>query len=996
MYLSDWFLKTFDFNGNAFRSGINVSLEGIQYKVSIFSTIPCNFPMGRTILLKIKFFVVVLLLVVVEVGYCQSDLPSKKASDQVDSLLNVLYEEAFYSDYQAGNAILDTAAAYAIAGKLPGKQAEVHINRAWLAQNFGDLQLMKQSLAKAKPIISKNESRLTALVKGDFYYTEASYLTRLGDHLGSIKSYQKIISGEFIDSLLFHDTYNSIGFNFLKVGNPLRALEYYEKAMQYIAPSLDEFEYKLAKSLGYQSLGLSYVDYFLQTKDSSLLNDGTNQLSLALELIDELPVSPLSTIHRSSVLTNLAKANLHTGTLDLSLHYLTKAREIHKAGDAFLYFIEKMTGDVMVKKQDYVIALQSYQKAFEIAKEKYTLTDTYTIDIYVKLARALLKTKDFRKARNLVTNVLSAISERKDQMSTSSYANLILPLQTVLTNIEYEAFLAGDEDFNDQDVMLHFNEAMALVHQLRKAFPDRRFKEFISSESKQMLANAMNYCFLRYQNTGESHFIANAFRYSEESKALTLLEHTIDQDAISFAGIPDSIVQEGDLLKRSIAEIEISSSDSMKSELEVLRRKFENYVNRLEAEYPAYYDLKYEVNLPALKTIQEELNDDEVVLQYFFDIENVFVINISSESASFSKIENFDLSAFQQLLRALQTNPTDQQVADPYQHYKKMSKRVFEQLEMGNITEAVKKLIIIPDGQLHLMPFEVLIDKMDRKLLERYSISYDLSVALMYYRIRKESDEFDREYVGFAPSYSGDKFVNVRNEQINESEVILRLGRLAYNEQEIRSLGEIFTGDLFVGEAATKSRFLQEVMAPKVFHLSAHGLYNDRTPLNSAIYFHQKDTGTYQNENALHAYEIYGTSIEADLGILSSCESGFGDYKSGEGLSSLRRAFYFAGCKSIVASLWYANDKATFEITRQFGQLLEAGERKDEALRLAKIAFLDENSPAFKHPYYWAHLTVSGDTAVISDGNGMSWLYAGTGLVLLILVLISFRRKFSC
>ncbi|MEL7148569.1 MAG: CHAT domain-containing protein, partial [Bacteroidota bacterium] len=222
-----------------------------------------------------------------------------------------------------------------------------------------------------------------------------------------------------------------------------------------------------------------------------------------------------------------------------------------------------------------------------------------------------------------------------------------------------------------------------------------------------------------------------------------------------------------------------------------------------------------------------------------------------------------------------------------------------------------------------------------------------------------------------------------------------KLGQLLYNVREVEAMQASLGGEKYTGEQATREQFLKALAGNSVFHLSAHSLYNDRSPLSSAIYFSSSSaTEAVEGDDALFAFEIYARKIDAELGILTSCDSGFGAYRTGEGLVSLRRAFYFAGCRSLVASLWQANDRATFEVARKFGEQLALEKTKDEALRNAKLEVMKEN-PAYRHPFYWANLTLSGTRNPLKPQASKLWLYIILSTVALTFFIVVLKRRKS-
>jgi CHAT domain-containing protein len=143
----------------------------------------------------------------------------------------------------------------------------------------------------------------------------------------------------------------------------------------------------------------------------------------------------------------------------------------------------------------------------------------------------------------------------------------------------------------------------------------------------------------------------------------------------------------------------------------------------------------------------------------------------------------------------------------------------------------------------------------------------------------------------------------------------------------------------------------------------------------------------------LHTYEIFGQNLNADLAVLSACNSGNGTLVSGEGVLSMAHAFTHAGCPSVLMTKWDVDEKSTSTILNHFYENLRAGKSKSEALRDAKLTFL-ENSPAVLHdPYYWAGLVLIGDDSALFDKPWYSSWIGLMGIVILLFTLIFFGWK---
>jgi CHAT domain-containing protein len=170
-------------------------------------------------------------------------------------------------------------------------------------------------------------------------------------------------------------------------------------------------------------------------------------------------------------------------------------------------------------------------------------------------------------------------------------------------------------------------------------------------------------------------------------------------------------------------------------------------------------------------------------------------------------------------------------------------------------------------------------------------------------------------------------------------------------------------GKKLFGPDATKQQFVSMSGRYPIIHLATHAMANDTNLLGTYIEFYglKKDPDT---AHRLYEQEIYTLDMkDSRLVILSACETGDGLLVNGEGILSLSRAFSYAGCKSVVTSLWKADEISTSFICRRLHYYLQKGLAIDEALQKSKLDYLEtkEVEERYKNPAYWANLVLIGD-----------------------------------
>ena len=130
---------------------------------------------------------------------------------------------------------------------------------------------------------------------------------------------------------------------------------------------------------------------------------------------------------------------------------------------------------------------------------------------------------------------------------------------------------------------------------------------------------------------------------------------------------------------------------------------------------------------------------------------------------------------------------------------------------------------------------------------------------------------------------------------------------------------------------------------------------------------------------------------------MSACNTGFGNLQKGQGIASLASAFAYAGSPDLIMSLWPVQDQTTPELMSYFYKYLERGFSKGEALRQAKLAFLNQDHQIYSHPYYWASFIYVGDDESVNISRKMSFktypLLASVTLILLLFIGFKIRSR---
>jgi len=261
----------------------------------------------------------------------------------------------------------------------------------------------------------------------------------------------------------------------------------------------------------------------------------------------------------------------------------------------------------------------------------------------------------------------------------------------------------------------------------------------------------------------------------------------------------------------------------------------------------------------------------------------------------------------------------------------------------------VTRLLVVPDGPFHDVPFETLtIPNTKTLVVERFDVSYLPSAAWLVYRTSQARRTWmwpwERMLVAFGdpPPVAG-------------------LPRLSHAEDEIRGIADTLAGRsvLHLGAGAQKRFVDQAASSAPVLHFSTHAFGDARDPERSRILLAPPGPGG--PADYLFLREIYDLDLSGvQLVTLAACDTERGKVVRGEGVEGFSRALLAAGAATAVTTKWDVGDRASAEFMKRFYFALADGQPETAALRQAKLEFL--HSPlAWSHPRYWAGYVLSGD-----------------------------------
>lgn len=549
-----------------------------------------------------------------------------------------------------------------------------------------------------------------------------------------------------------------------------------------------------------------------------------------------------------------------------------------------------------------------------------------------------------------------------------------------------------------------YSDSIRITYQTFLDFQDYSYQKFSRRENKGFRIDKNHYL---YENSilnildrnREDEFLL-AFEEAEKVKSRLLIENLNKQNAQKFANINDSLLTKEYDLEKKLSQLEqrkinLKATDSLlivtNNEIFEVKNEKDKLQELIKTQHPEYYNLVYNQNVSSVSDMQQLLEANQSLVEYFVGKQHIFIFHITKTQFNIKKIrKDFPLKEWVSQLREgiynywAMPNASDADLKKYTEIYKKVAFQLYEKLLLPISDELSDKLIIIPDASLNFIPFDALLtadatgitnDKDFPFLIKKHEITYNYSATLYHQLKRKEESTAKNDVLAFAP-----KFVD----ETKETTIALRrngLGALKYNVAEVTAISKLFDTNIFKDSLATKSNFIGHVKDHKIIHLSTHAKSNDIQGDYSFIAFSNKNDSLQQQK--LYVKELYNLNLDADMVVLSACETGIGELKKGEGLISLARAFTYAGARSTVTSLWNVNDAQTTKLMTLFYTNLKNGMAKGEALHHAKLTYLKNEN--LSSPYFWAAFIPAGDMQKIDFNDDTKSYYFWIGGLLILL-----------
>ena len=540
------------------------------------------------------------------------------------------------------------------------------------------------------------------------------------------------------------------------------------------------------------------------------------------------------------------------------------------------------------------------------------------------------------------------------------------------------------EEYGLGEALGLYGKIADLVERMRRGFRREASQQFLTGRSLPVFEEAVALAWEKGM-AGEE-----VFGYAENSKAVLLHGAVQGREVKEYAGVPGELRErEADLREELMAvnrkidkAKKVEEGEGQMKYRELLRERlslqarYEALLDSLEATCPDYFTLKYTRDLLSAQAIQAKLQDqDATLIAYFQGDAHLYGWAISPSRIQFRRLasrQEADALTDSLLLRTTSKRPL-----------RDLPRTAFQTLLAPLLQDLppCERLILVRDGRLEYLPFALLQNPAGDYLIQQYALSYAPSASL-YFRSEASPQE-KAGYLGYAMTFPGG--VDISQPLRNKT-----LSALPHARAEVEAGARIFRGASRIDQSATEADFRSQASGHRILHLATHTLIDDRNPLYSRLLL--QDSG--DSDGALYTYELFGMDLDADLVVLSACNTGRGQLQRGEGMMSLSRGFAYAGCPSILMTHWTVSDRQNAALMEAFFENLADGMAKDRALQAAQLAYLAEADEITGHPWYWAAPALVGDAAPLEGmGGGFAWGWLVAGMTLLGALVFWWRKR---
>lgn len=744
-------------------------------------------------------------------------------------------------------------------------------------------------------------------------------------HLQEAERLQSLLQGPGEPDRL----YNALGVYFFETGNYIRSISYFDKAQSYLSDAQPEEEL--------------YARYSFQSNKASALYH-LGQYEAAQKIYSQLLTW---NINSDQIRINLANTFLQEGKASEALEVLNQVAPDYQSNSLSFFNLKakanllsdnlQETNELLAQAEALIlgdsIRLKSFQKG--IWREVKG-------DYLRKIGKSEQALAEYQQA---IVELLPGFEDLNVRSNPSDFS-LGMSSLTLFEILRKKADTSWEIHRQTKDEAYFelglgaWQSAFGLAQFISVNFDNDEARVFLGEKALVGFESAIQQVMDFAASKDRVDLVWKAFLWAEQSKAGGLRIGAQQEVLKRKSKLPKNLIQEERNLLFALFRNNQRQFGDPSPEAKVALAKealdLEVKLSRLREkykDYPGFGEAIEEGFDPEI--FQQEIPKKSFILSFFLGESHLFVFGLGKEKFLWKEIPRAEIpfAALNQWMADLVKVPSGNRYElDP--EISRFGESIFDPFDQ-EITDA-KELIMIPQGILNSIPFELLPDSRGKLLYERVPVMYQFSAQFIHpIQGRQEL----KNGLGFAP-FTGSK----------------TLGGFASLPQSSIEL-DGFAGEKLVGNAALKSVFLEKAGKSEFIHLATHAEASSTDPDQAFIAFFPEG-----EDFRLFAPELAFQSLEkAKLVFLSACETGAGQLSKSEGLISLARSLAFAGAEQMIITQWVSEDRVAAFISDRFYRHVGEGMTYATALHQAKLDLLEDSRMAqYRHPFYWANFRLIG------------------------------------
>lgn len=906
-----------------------------------------------------------------------------RGEGQVFEMVGEIYYS--FSEYRESISYVDQAVKIYSAAGLSGDEARA----------LGTLASCYLSMSQWQKSIDIYQEALVLSKKTGNRRSEAFILSNLASAYSEWGEYQRAIEFSQKALLLRREvndrrgegrTLVQMGDIYRDISDNQRALDYFNQAVPILREQKDlQWEGYVLEDIGtvYEALG----DY----------ENAVENYTLTLSIMRSIGDRRIE----ASMYEHIGGVYLKRAEFQKALDSLNRGLLIYKSVGFLVGEVDSLNkiGQVHQQLHDYQKALSFFNQALSLSREiknsNRTATSTFNLGVlYTDLGEPQKSSEYLRRA--LAT---------QNGLSPQSEASVLYELAYAQIRLD---------NINEARVLLE--SALRILDSIRSSVMTRELRISYLASKWDYYNLYIDVMMQLHKQSASPELMAIAFQTSEHVRARVLQELLTEARIDIRRGVDSELVTQEQSLQQMLGakgevlmKLRMSSNRgeeevSVEKEINGLKTELRQIQTEIRQKSPSYAALTQSETLNLKEIQQQILGPDTILLEYSLGAERSYLWLVTQTSIDAfelpkrSTIEDAAQQVYDVLTARTRCKPGKDREAVPLTQavqlearYPQIAAKLSEMVlrpataQLGN-----KRLLIVSEGVLQSIPFGALpLPTLGNRTAQPWTplmaehevinLPSASTLAVLRHELagRKAAPKtlaaianpiLDAASLArFNASLNINTLATAADSPLRNFGVAcagMGVPALPFSKREAEAIAALTAPNdrqLMVGLDASRAKILgADLTQYRIIHFATHGLLNSRHPDLSGLVLSLVDEKGMEQNGILQLHEIYNLKLNADLVVLSACETALGTEIRGEGRIGMTRGFMYAGAARVLASLWKVDDEATRDLMKLFYEkLLREKMRPAAALRAAQLEM--RRQKRWQSPYFWGAFTLQGE-----------------------------------